>query len=99
MIGNCGECNRRWVCDIDPNECDLWPDPVPMTNADHIRSMTDEELANLLCTADWCETCDQLREEGTCKAMELDGPLSKHCVSAALRWLQQPYKEASNDTT
>ena len=93
MIGNCGECNRRWVCDIDPNECDLWPDPVPMTNADHIRAMSDEELADLLCTADWCETCDQMREEGTCKAMELDGPLSKHCVSAALRWLRQPYKE------
>lgn len=99
MIGNCGECNRRWVCDIDPNECDLWPDPVPMTNADHIRAMSDEELADLLCTADWCETCDQMREEGTCKAMELDGPLSKHCVSAALRWLQQPYKEAPNDPT
>lgn len=63
------------------------------TNADHIRSMSDEELANLLCTADWCETCDQMREEGTCKAMELDGPLNKHCVSAALRWLRQPYKE------
>ena len=72
---------------------------VPMTNADHIRSMTDEELANLLCTADWCETCDQMREEGTCKAMELDGPLNKHCVSAALRWLRQPYKEAPNDPT
>ena len=72
---------------------------VVKTNADHIRSMTDEELANLLCTADWCETCDQMREEGTCKAMELDGPLSKHCVSAALRWLQQPYKEAPNDPT
>ena len=99
MIGNCGECNRRWVCDIDPNECDLWPDPVPMTNADHIRAMSDEELADLLCTADWCETCDQMREEGTCKAMELDGPLNKHCVSAALRWLQQPYKEAPNDPT
>jgi hypothetical protein len=63
------------------------------SNADHIRSMSDEELANLLCTADWCETCDQMREEGTCKAMELDGPLNKHCVSAALRWLRQPYKE------
>lgn len=65
----------------------------PITNADHIRAMSDEELADLLCTADWCETCDQMREEGTCKAMELDGPLNKHCVSAALRWLRQPYKE------
>lgn len=76
----------------------LIPSPPP-TNADHIRAMSDEELADLLCTADWCETCDQMREEGTCKAMELDGPLSKHCVSAALRWLRQPYKEAPNDPT
>lgn len=64
-----------------------------LTNADHIRSMNDEELAELLCTADWCETCDQLKENGTCKAMEQDGPLGKHCVSAGLRWLRQPYKE------
>ena len=63
------------------------------SNADHLRSMSDEELANLLCTADWCETCDQLRQDGTCQAMELDGPLGKHCVSAGLRWLRQPYKE------
>ena len=45
MKGNCGECERRWFCDIDPDKCDEWPDPVPMTNADYIRAMTDEELA------------------------------------------------------
>ena len=63
------------------------------SNADHIRAMSDEELSELLCTADWCEICDQLKEDGTCKAMELDGPLGKHCVAAGLRWLKQPYKE------
>lgn len=63
------------------------------TNADRIRAMSDEELSELLCTADWCEICDQLKEDGTCKAMELDGPLAKHCIAAGLRWLRQPYKE------
>lgn len=48
MKGNCGECERRWYCDINPDECDAWPDPVPQTNADHIRSMTDEELLGCL---------------------------------------------------
>ena len=48
MKGNCGECERRWFCDINPDECDAWPDPIPQTNADHIRSMTDEELAGFV---------------------------------------------------
>ena len=48
MKGNCGECNLRWACDIDPDKCNAWPDPVPMTNADRIRAMTDEELADFL---------------------------------------------------
>ena len=48
MKGNCGECNRRWACDIDPDKCDMWPDPAPMTNADRIRAMSDEELAVLI---------------------------------------------------
>lgn len=53
MKGNCGECDRRWYCDINPDECDAWPNPVPMTNADHIRSMTDEELAEWLFKFFW----------------------------------------------
>ena len=85
----CYSCADQYMCKCK-KPCEfIWP----LSNADHIRAMSDEELADLLCTADWCETCDQMREEGTCKAMELDGPLSKHCVSAALRWLRQPYKE------
>ena len=93
-------CGGSWsYCDGDCDSCRKAgyttsnSTVATKTNADHIRAMSDEELADLLCTADWCETCDQMREEGTCKAMELDGPLNKHCVSAALRWLRQPYKE------
>lgn len=48
MKGNCGECNLRWACDIDPDKCNAWPDPVHMTNADRIRAMLDEELAEFL---------------------------------------------------
>ena len=44
MKGNCGECNLRWACDIDPDKCNAWPDPVPISNADRIRAMSDEEL-------------------------------------------------------
>ena len=48
MKGNCGECNLRWACDIDQDKCNAWPDPVHMTNADCIRNMSDEELADFL---------------------------------------------------
>lgn len=48
MKGNCGECNLRWACAIDPDKCDMWPDPVPMTNADRISTMTIEEKASFL---------------------------------------------------
>lgn len=85
MKGNCGECERRWYCDINPDECDAWPDPVPQTNADHIRSMTDEELAKFsayqMSRGDcwgcpWFWPCDYEKE--TCTKFFLD-------------WLKQPY--------
>lgn len=47
MSGNCGECDRRWYCMIDPEKCDNLSEPV-LTNADQIRSMSDEELAQFL---------------------------------------------------
>ena len=49
MIENCGECYRRWYCYLDPKECNKLADSVPVTNADRIRSMTDEELALWIC--------------------------------------------------
>ena len=65
-------------------------DPEIITNADRIRAMSDEELAELLCTADWCELCVQVKQDGTCHAMELDGPLNRYCVTAGLHCLRQP---------
>lgn len=64
------------------------------TNADRIRAMSDGELAELLCTADWCDLCDQAKEDGTCHAMELGGPLNQFCVAGALKWLRRTVREA-----
>jgi len=62
-------------------KCILGEQP-PKTNADHIRSMTDDELAKLLLDGvaekvcpNGCDGCD-----GDC-----DGKM--------LNWLKQPYKE------
>ena len=82
----CPECKGRGYID------------APVTNADMIREMTDEELANMLVETDWCEQCIQLNEDGTCKIMNTqdnlwDGKLHDHCVAGALNWLRQPVKE------
>ena len=53
----------------------------PMTNADRIRAMSDEELAVFLADAD-AEYC----HVGLCK----DGETCRICC---LKWLQQPAEE------
>jgi hypothetical protein len=60
----------------------------PQTNADHIRSMTDEELAVAICqTQDQCSCCELTETDGSCT--------ETLCVNAMVRWLKQPYKEVS----
>ena len=54
MYVNCGECGRRYYCQTDPAECDNLSGPV-FTNADKIRSMSDEE---------WISVDDGLPEFG-----------------------------------
>ena len=80
MKGNCAECCRRWVCEIDSSNCNEWPDPVHVTNADRIRSMSDEELAWELMT--WrCETAAKYH------GVESQYPDTQQAI---LSWLQQP---------
>ena len=53
-----------------------YPKPYkPITNADRIRSMSDEQLANFVH-----EGCTYIEEECTMKG----------CVKCILEWLQQP---------
>ena len=53
----------------------------PQTNADRIRSMTNEELADILCVS--CAFC-------ACHPLD-NCPSS--CQAGVLAWLKQPYKE------
>ena len=59
-------------------ECFQPEEAKPMTNADHIRSMSDEELASyVICpTEKRCEFCCE-----------------PNCNDCVLEWLKQPYKE------
>ena len=88
MKGNCGECNLRWACDIDPDKCNAWPAPVPLTNADRIRAMSDEELATFISEiADECERNTECNQH--CYGCDIE-----YCVrESCLKWLQQPAEE------
>ena len=86
MKGNCGECERRWACEIDPNECNEWLDPAPMTNAQKIRSMSDEELAEFI---------KKIKVRAAlCKAVKNNDAFEELCSA---EWLQRPAEEDDHD--
>ena len=65
--------------------------PVP-TNADRIRAMNDEELAEHLVDIGWdCNFCEEhlrLDNEPLLRGEKCDEKCAEHC----LEWLQQPAK-------
>lgn len=85
MKGNCGECERRYTCEIDPDKCNEWPDPAPKTNADRIRAMSDEELADFLTKENWI--CDKYEVCKKCPRYIAD------CCLPIDEWLQAPAGE------
>lgn len=87
MNGNCGECDRRWYCDIDPADCDKQSEPVP-TNFEKIKEQIAaagiEELIDMLMLGNnlfGCRKCASYREYPIC-----DMSCRNHCR----KWLQQP---------
>ena len=70
-----GDCVSEYPCrhKVEP--------PKPKTNADRIRSMTDEELADFLCDATYKEN------EQAYPIMRTVNKVWWH------KWLKQPYKE------
>ena len=79
-----------------------WPcgayQPKTVTNADRIRAMSDEELAELLITADFCGECEYCDKVWGCRYYEAhpDGVLNDGCKQAAISWLGKP-AEAEQD--
>lgn len=69
-----------------------------LTNADHIRSMTDEELAAVIAIFTKQEVClnPEVDVCDMCPFMDF----CENCAAGGeLDWLKQPYKEAPNDPT
>ena len=74
-------------CFFDAYELDNPFVPPKPTNADRIRSLSDEELAGWLVDATVCErVCD---EDEYCHGNE--------CVKRVTDWLQQPAKEERHE--
>ena len=79
-------------CDILCTDCQSYDDSggeyreAPISNADHIRSMTDEELAEF-----WVEPVCGIRTEEECKKN-----FRMECAACFLDWLKQPYKEVDS---
>ena len=66
---------------------------VPVTNADHIRSMTDEELADYMSDHSIEDFC-YIICGGECKAVATFNKTSfQRCREIVSDWLKQPYKE------
>lgn len=84
IIGKwCPKINDSPHLDIE-RDCDHY---APMTNADRIRSMTDEELLDFLCSI---ETYD----EGSAKTIE--GGVAMCSVTEVEQWLKKE-SEGSHD--
>ena len=65
---------------------------IQMTNADRIRSMTDEELATFISEiADECERNTECNQH--CYGCDIE-----YCVrESCLKWLQQPVEEDNHE--
>ena len=75
-------CETRQYC----GECDKFNRAVlslPLTNADRIQAMTDEELCEFLM-------CDVICDQNI-------SPDCKDCERYVMAWLRQPGKESDGD--
>lgn len=54
------------------------------TNADHFRSMTDEQLAEKIDNSNYCPVPIEFTDNKFCEA-------NSDCKSCILNWLKQPY--------
>lgn len=87
----CSECGTEYA-DINhpermfqcPNCYAQMGEPKKLTNADRIRQMTDEEIAEILLLSTCYFGCNKCKYNGKCKG--------KSCTEAALEWLKQEVK-------
>lgn len=77
----CNSGSPQYMCKCKPSACNS---AVPMTNADRIRAMSNEELAKWICSIMTAECCDQ-----RCPAMDICNLGDNGLV----KWMKQPAEE------
>lgn len=86
-MGKCDTCGKKkygYLCEGCIHDPDAMDKYEPMTNADRIRAMSDEELAKWLNSSGCiCESCSHSAE---C----VDPYNLSRCVCGVLEWLKQP---------
>ena len=98
METECGLCCNRY-CDSAGTDrfvavCSGYTrEPQPMTNADRIRAMSDEELANFLHNVVCKFMCEYCKEYERIKAAYGHANCNGECDKAYLTWLKQPVEE------
>lgn len=81
-------CSQRHPAEfVKGSECHKFNEEVESlyTNADHIRSMSDEELADKI--TDYINTCP----------VDIFTDCKVNCKACWLKWLKQPYKENTDE--
>lgn len=93
------KCKKDGKLCIYSKACVEPEEPVPMTNGDRIRSMTDEELVEFLYEYGAYTVCD-LVCGGGCKAFaSLKETSDEKCRRIILEKLRAPYKEKEHGQT
>ena len=91
---DCKTCELEKLCDMpefvknDLKKCATYTQKKPQTNADRIRSMSDEELAEFLIGFDVCDLC-KLEVDECFKTTDCE----KRSVKVTVEWLKSEAKE------
>ena len=86
-MSDCRKCAKAETCAVD-EDCGLYVEKQ-LTNADRIRSMTDEELAWFIYTKTGCDHKCMHWKSKSCS----DPDSTKVCGEVWLEWLKQGANE------
>ena len=89
---NCNKCKNENDISLC-SRCDDGSEYIKRTNADRIRSMSDEEMADLIASGEICAICPFCKFYGTESCyIENDGT-NKNCSKGIMKWLQSEVEE------
>ena len=85
---NCGTPITKEYCEKWPVVCEHWTAKPTPTNAEHIRSMSDEELAEVIYNGISSDPCDYCKRNNLhCDGSPCRGNAHTEII---VEWLQQP---------